>query len=90
MCMFAGLLLSSQTTVSTVSRQDLNATATSFRAFADGDELRVISTRLISQDQGMLVYGNTSVVDSMVIEARFLAHLQPGDILSDSEGTIER
>jgi hypothetical protein len=91
-CMLAGLLLSTHTTVHTVANESsrLRATANYFNNSVDSDELRVIETRLVSADQGMLVYGNSTIRDSVLVEARFLAELHPGDLLSDGDGTIDR
>jgi hypothetical protein len=94
--MLASLFVSTQTTVTTVAPSSSKLFATANYApipstpTSVDDELRVISTRLVSEEQGLVVYGNTRLTDSMLVSARFIAELHPGDIISDSEGTIDR
>lgn len=67
----------------------IHAVASSVGTEVD-DVLRVIETRTISEEHGMLVFGNASRRDSMLVAIEILRHLAVGDIVSDYEGSIER
>jgi hypothetical protein len=98
-CMFAGVLFSAPSLQKVVSdRATLRATANPSYSIAfqepgiqEADiELRVIETRILENDKGVVVFDRSGARDSVIVDASVLSKIAVGDLLSDYEGTIER